>query len=339
MKQIIVRKPGGLDALEIVEVNRPSIAPHEVLVEVEASGVNFADLIVREGYYKAAEGRYPIVPGFEFSGTISELGAEVKDYDVGDRIFGYTLFGGYATTIAVPARNVRRAPSNWSSSDLAGIPAAHLTAYHALNNVARVRSAETVLIFSAGGGVGLALVQQAKNLGCNVIGVVGSDHKRAAVASAGADRIYISDAQLWPDLDRDFPEGFDVVYDPNGISTPRPSFKRLRKGGRLVFYGFGEVLPRGRRPFLPLLAFNVARIPRFSPFELTSKNLSLCGLNLAFLEERIDLSQIAMDAICSDITGGKIRPVPVTEFKFDDVREAHRALGSGTTVGKIILRP
>src|SRR6185312_11016826 len=97
MKRIVVRRPGGHEALELIEEADPAPGPGQVRVRVRAAGINYADTVVREGHYEAAKGHYPITPGFEFAGVVDALGSGVSDFKVGDRVFGFTRFGGYSS--------------------------------------------------------------------------------------------------------------------------------------------------------------------------------------------------------------------------------------------------
>lgn len=328
MRRIVVEKPGGLDALRLVEEADPTPAAGQVLVRTTACGVNYADVVVRLGLYQAAKGLYPLTPGFEFCGLYE-----------GRRIFGITRFGGYASSLCVAPAQLWPAPEGWTDEQCAGFPAVFLTAYHGLFRAAKVEPGETILVHSAAGGVGLALVQLAKLAGCRVIGVVGSEDKKKTALEFGADKAVIRSGSLWSDLDELEPEGFDAIFDANGISTPRPGFERLRPGGRLVIYGFAEMLRRGeeRQP-LWRLAISWLRLPRFSPFEMTASNRAVMGFNVVFLFHELPRARAAMERMLGWVAEGRLKPLPARVFALERAAEAHRALESGATVGKLVLR-
>lgn len=334
MKKVVVRSPGGHEALELVEEADPVPLPGQVLVRVRAAGINYADTIVREGYYEAAKGKYPITPGFEFAGVVDNAAG---GFQKGDRVFGFTRFGGYASVQAVMSGRLRRMPDDWSFADCAGIPAVQFTAYHALHRAAKVASGETILVHSAAGGVGTALLQQAKLAGCRSVAVVGSAAKAETARSFGADAVVVRGPALWEEIDAASPEGFDAVFDANGITTPRPGFERLKLGGRLVVYGFAEMFPRGARPSKLSLAMNYLKVPKFSPMEMTATNRAVMGFNVVFLTDKAELARDGFDAIAGWMASGKLRKGPVTEFPFERVADAHRALEKGDTVGKLVL--
>ena len=175
--------------------------------QVQAAGINFADLMVRRGYYAAAKGLYPLAPGFEFAGRVLQAPAE-SGLAEGREVFGITRFGGYASEICVEPWQVFPRPAGWSAEDCAGLPAVFLTAWHGLFRTAKVEAGETLLVHSAAGGAGGAFVQLGKIAGCRVIGVVGSPEKIAAARNLGADAVVDRSAgPLWERADGLAPEG------------------------------------------------------------------------------------------------------------------------------------
>jgi NADPH:quinone reductase-like Zn-dependent oxidoreductase len=335
MKRVLVRRPGGHEALELIEEADPAPGPGQVRVRVRAAGINYADTIVREGWYEAAKGKYPITPGFEFAGDVDASNA--PEFRPGDRVLGFTRFGGYSSVqIAEPGR-LRRLHEGWDYSDGAGVPAVHFTAYQALFSAAKVAQGETVLIHSAAGGVGTALLQQARILGLRSVAVVGSAQKAAVARSFGAGAVVVRSPDLWTAIDAVAPGGFDAIFDANGITTPRPGFERLKLGGRLVIYGFAEMFPRGGRPSKLSLAVNWLRVPRFSLLEMTARNRAVLGFNVVFLTDKAELAKDGFDAIAGWMADGTLKKAPVAAFPVERVADAHRALESGDTVGKLVL--
>jgi NADPH:quinone reductase-like Zn-dependent oxidoreductase len=197
-----------------------------------------------------------------------------------------------------------------------------------------------ILVHSAGGGVGGALIQLGKIAECCMIGVVGSSHKVNAVLDLGADAVIDKSAQnLWAGAKEICPQGFDVVFDANGPTTFKQSFRQLAPTGKLVAYGFTSMLStRGGVPNYLKLAYQFFRVPRFSPLNLTSQNKSLIAFNLSYLFDRADLLEEAMRDLLMWVEAGKIVAPPVQSFAYDRVADAHRALESGQTVGKLILK-
>jgi synaptic vesicle membrane protein VAT-1 len=180
MQKVIVQKPGGADRLVIEEADDAVPQSREVCVAVRAVGVNFADLVVRMGLYKSARDLgWPITPGFEFAGTVAAVGSEVTTFRPGDAVLGVTRFGGYTTRICLPEIQVLAIPRGVSMAQAATFPVAFLTAWYALVELCRLRPKQRVLVHSAAGGVGGALVQLAKRSGAEVVAVVSAPHKVA----------------------------------------------------------------------------------------------------------------------------------------------------------------
>lgn len=338
MKRIIVRKPGGHAALELVEEKDPAPKAGEARVKVRAAGINYADCVLRMGRYEAAKGRYPLTPGFEFAGVVDRPAGDFKE---GERVFGITPFGGYASSLCVSPRQLWRIPQGWSDADAAGFPAVFLTAYWGLFRTAKVEKGETVLVHSAAGGVGGAMIQLARIRGCRIFGVVGAQSKAEYARSLGAEQVVVrKDGKLWEEIDRLVPDGFDAIFDSGGVDTLRNGFGRLAPGGRLVAFGFADIIPRGQARPNPLkMLWNYLRVPKFSPIDMTFRNRGVLGFNvLTLFDRQLDQAGEAVREMLGWIGEGKIKQAPVAEFPLAEVGEAQAALESGTTQGKLILR-
>jgi NADPH:quinone reductase-like Zn-dependent oxidoreductase len=341
LKRIVVHHAGGWDALAIEEAPDPTPGDGEVLVATEAVGVNFADVVVRMGLYESARKYvgWPITPGFEFAGVITAVGRGVDSVTQGARVLGFTRFGGYSTHVVVPHDQVFRIPRGFTTSEAAAFPVVFLTAHHALFELAAAKPGMKLLVHSAAGGVGGALLQLARLAGCVGIGVVGSSAKVDVARALGAHAVIDkSQEDLWRVARRHAPDGYDAIFDANGVSTLRESYEHLAAPGRLVVYGFHSMLVRGRgRPSWPKLAFDWARTPRFDPMDLTNRNRSVMGFNLSYLFERKAAFAEVVEKLVGWAEERRIDPPRVTEFALDDVAQAHRALESGTTTGKLVL--
>jgi NADPH:quinone reductase-like Zn-dependent oxidoreductase len=319
----------------------PEPGPGEVLVAVAAVGVNYADCMVRMGLYQSAKEYvgWPICPGFEAAGRVAAVGAGVTDLAVGERVFGVTRFGAYASHLVVPRHQLFPVPPRVSLEQAAAFPTIFLTAYYALFLLAHPRRGDTVLVHSAAGGVGGALVQLAKVAGCRVVGVVGGPHKVAVARGFGADEVIDkSSDELWPEARRHAPEGYDHVFDANGVATLRQSYRHLATPGKLVIYGFHTMLRRGHdRPSWSKLLLDWLRTPRFNPLSMVNRNRSVMGFNLSYLFAETELLAEVMSELLGWLEGGEIEPPPLERYPFSEVAEAHRAIESGRTVGKLVL--
>ena len=341
MRKIVIQRPGGYRQLTIREFADPEPAADEVLIDVAACGVNFADCVTRMGLYASARHYvgYPLTPGFEVAGSVLATGSRVSDLPAASAVLAVTRFNGYSTRLCVPRNQVFRLPGGLPMQQAAAFPAAALTAWYALFRLAHPYPGSKLLVHSAAGGVGSMLVQLGKLAGCHVTGVVGSPHKVATVEALGADAIIDRSAgNLWPSAERSAPGGYDVILDANGAATLKQSYRHLAPTGRLVVYGFHSMLvTRNGRPSWPRLVLDWLRTPRFSPFDLTTNNRSVLGFNLSYLFERSELLQTGMRQLLAWLAQGDLQPPAVTAFPFARAADAHRALESGQTTGKLVL--
>jgi NADPH:quinone reductase-like Zn-dependent oxidoreductase len=343
MRKVVIPRPGGYDRLTLETHSEPQPEAGEVLVATEAIGVNYADCVVRMGLYASAEEYvgWPITPGFEFAGRVAAVGREVKGFTPGMSVFGVTRFGGYASHVAVPQHQVFPLPAKLDMAQAAGFPTVFLTAYYALFELAHPRPGATLLVHSAAGGVGSALLQLGRIAGCRMVGVVGSSHKVETARALGADVVIDKSREdLWPAAERAAPNGYDVVLDANGVSTLGESYAHLARPGKLVVYGFHSMMPHeGGKPDWVKLAWDWLRTPRFNPLRLTNDNRSVMAFNLSYLFEQRHILEEAMGRLLGWVEEGRMTMPPVTRFPMDRVAEAHQALESGKTVGKLVLVP
>ncbi|MEM8882695.1 MAG: medium chain dehydrogenase/reductase family protein [Planctomycetota bacterium] len=322
MRRVLVRRPGSYDKLEFVEETDPTAGPGETAIDVRAIGVNYADCVIRMGLYASAmhyvDG--PITPGFDIAGETSD----------GRRVVAVTRFGGYATRVVVPSHQVFEMPDGMSFEEAAAFPTIFLTAWYALFELGRPRPGKRALVHSAAGGVGSALLQLLQIADCRAAGVVGREEKVEAARALGADPVTVGD----------FAGDYDLVFDANGYKTLRRSYEALRPTGRLVVYGFHSMLPRkgGKASALRLL-WGWLQTPRFSPLKMTGENRSVLGFNLSYLFEERHILEEGMTMLLDWYRQGRIRLPAIQTYPFADVADAHKALESGTTVGKLVLLP
>ncbi len=343
MRKVVVHRPGGLDQLRIESGAERAPGPQEVAIAVSAIGVNYADCVVRMGLYESAKQYvgWPITPGFEVAGSVADVGACVDRIQPGQRVLAVTRFDGYAARVVVPAHQVFPLPEGMSEAQAAGFPTVFLTAWFALHELAHPRAGQRVLVHSAAGGVGSALVQLARLHGCEVTGVVGASHKVEAVRELGADHVIDKSREpLWPTAERIAPQGFHVILDANGVETLGQSYHHLAPPGKLVIYGFHTMLPRKPRgPDWVRLAVHYLRTPRWNPLDMTNQNRSVLAFNLSYLFAERGILEEAMGELLDAWHVGQLQLPRTTTYPFDRVADAHRDLQSGQTVGKLILLP
>jgi NADPH:quinone reductase-like Zn-dependent oxidoreductase len=353
MQRVVIHRAGGYEELRLETHPDRRPAAGEVRVRIEASGVNYADCVVRMGLYDSARELrgWPITPGFEFAGRVDEVGPAAPGPAAapagrtalapGDAVFGVSFFDAYATHVVVPRHQLYPLPAGLGMAQAATFPAVFLTAWFALFELAHPRPGAAVLVHSAAGGVGSALLQLARIAGCRVVAVVGATHKVEAARALGAEVVIDKSREdLWRAAERAAPHGFDVVLDANGVSTLGESYRHLASPGKLVVYGFHSMLPRrGGRPDWVKLAVDWLRTPRFSPLALTKENRSVLGFNLSYLFGRPDILERSMADLLGWLGEGRIAPLEVTPYPLARVADAHRAIESGQTVGKLVLIP
>jgi NADPH:quinone reductase-like Zn-dependent oxidoreductase len=293
---------------------------------------------VRLGLYRAAKGAYPLCPGLEFAGIVRKIGPGIEAYKPGDRVFGACRFGGYTTAINSPAEHLWPLPESWNFEKGATFPVAYLTAHYALHHVGHLSESDRVLIHSAAGGVGIALLHLLKLNGNMSVGVVGRSDKVDAAKEAGATFVVDKSTQdLWEKAEELNPEGYDLILDANGASTLKSSYSHLGPGGRLLVYGFASMFSHsGRKNYLKLIWYYL-KTPRFNPFDLTGANKTISGFNLIYLFDRVDLFRHIMETLLRWDTEDPMPPAPITTFPFEDVVKAHKAIESGRSVGKLVL--
>lgn len=342
MKKVVIRKPGSYEKLEIQECADLNPLPDEIIISTRVAGINFADCCVRMGVYASAKKYvdWPITPGFEVSGIVDLIGENVKGFSKGDKVVAITRFNGYATQLAVPESQVFPLPESLSFEEGAAVPAVFLTAYYAMHELVYPKKNSKMLVHSAAGGVGSALVQLGKIANCEITGVVGSTHKIEFLKSLGVESIIDKSTQdLWKEVKKIAPDGFDAVYDANGPETLMQSYHHLSPGGKLVVYGFHTMLTKGRgTPNWLKVIKDYLMTPKFNPLNMTGDNHSVLAFNLSYLFDQQHLMNDALKMILKWFKEGKLSPPPLTTYSFNEVQNAHRALESGQTVGKLLLR-
>ncbi len=342
MKRIRIQQPGGYEVLRIEECPDPQPGPGQVRVAVEACGVNYADGIIRMGLYASAKQLhgYPITPGFEVAGRIDAIGEGVTAWAVGDAVIGLTLFNGYGSRICLEAEQVFALPPRLSMAEGASLPTVFLTAWFMVHQQLHPRAGERWLVHSAAGGVGSALVQLGRLAGCQVVGVVGRTHKVEHCARMGAERVIDKSRQdLWTEAKRAAPEGYQAIFDANGVATLRDSYAHLAPTGRLVIYGFHSMLPHDGRLNWLRLAWDWLRTPRFNPLDMTQSNRSVLAANLSFLQSEAPRLREGMRWLMQRFASGELQPLPVETFPLERAADAQRRIESGQSLGKLVLLP
>jgi len=338
MKQIVITTHGRPKAMQIEDKPDPAPGEGEVLIRVRASGINFADILARQGLYPDAP-KLPCVVGYEVAGIVEGLGKGAAGHKIGDPVFALTRFGGYSDLVNVPASQVFPKPDSISFEQAAAIPVTYLTAYALLIVMGALKKGESVLIHNAGGGVGLAALDIAKHTGAIAYGTA-SPSKHSFLKERGLDHPidYRNTDWLPALLDLTGGKGVELVIDPLGGGSWKKSYKALRPTGRLGVFGFSAAAGVGIRAKLGLLR-EVIKIPRFNPLVMMGVNKGVFGLNLGHLwQEREKLGEW-MGVIVEGVEQGWVRPYVDKAFPFEQATEAHQYLEARRNVGKVVLTP
>jgi NADPH:quinone reductase-like Zn-dependent oxidoreductase len=280
MKQLVIPRYGPPEVLAVREASDPAVLPGTVRIRVRAAGVNFSDLLARQGLYPDAP-KPPCTVGYEVAGLVDAVGAGVTAPRVGDRVVATTRFGGQSELVVVPTAVVFPLPAGWSLEQGAAFPVVYLTAHHMLVRVAAARRGETVLVHAAAGGVGLAVAELSRILGFRVLGLA-SAGKHAILREYGVEPLDGRDPRWFDVVRRAAPRGVDVVLDAVGGDSWRHGYRLLAPAGRLVCYG-ASVLSEGTGRNLLKTIWRVVRFPRFGTLALMNDNKSVAGVNLGHL--------------------------------------------------------
>jgi NADPH:quinone reductase-like Zn-dependent oxidoreductase len=319
--------------LQVQQRPDPAPGPGEVLIDVGAAGINFADLMARLGLYPDAP-KVPCVVGYEVAGTIAAVADGVDGgLEVGQRVVAPVRFNGYAERAAARADGVVPLPDELSFEQGAAIPINYSTAWEALIRQANLQPGERVLIHSAGGGVGIAATQIAKRSGAEVWGSA-SPRKHQAIVGFGVDHPVDYTRDGW---ERNMPK-LDVVLDAIGGHSFRRSYGLLRAGGRMVCFGASGVVA-GENRNLVAAAKTALRMPRFNLLKQMSDSKAVIGLNLLTIWDELGSAERWRGPLEELLADGTIKPVVAEAFPFDRAPDAHRFVSERRNIGKVVLTP
>lgn len=336
MKAFVLIKHGSAEkAFELQEREIPKPSATELLIEVEAFGLNFADVMARQGLYEDAP-PIPAILGYEVVGRVKEAGAEVKHLKVGQRVTALTRFGGYAEYALTDGRAAVAIPEDMDVGVAAAIATQYCTAYYSAYEMAPLFEGDHVLIQAAAGGVGTALVQMAKNKGCVVYGTAGSESKLEYLRNMGVDFPinYRTDDFFKLIQQKRGKEGLDVVFDSIGGKSVKKGIKLLGSGGRIVCYG--AAVRSGKAKFNDI--FMALGFGFYSPISFLMKSQGLIGVNMLRLaDNRPDTLQRCMQNVSKMIVDGELAPVVGGKFSHKEMAKAHAFLGGRQSMGKVVV--
>ena len=321
MRAVVVNEPGGVDALEVVQVPDPEPGPGEVLIRVRAAGVNRPDLLQRQGLYQPPPGASEIL-GLECSGEVAALGADVTGLTVGDQVCALLGGGGYAELVAVPAGQVAPAPDGIDLVDAGGLMETTCTVWSNIVMVGGLETGQRLLVHGGASGIGTTAIQIGTALGARVATTVGSAEKIDVCRELGADIVINYREQDFAEELADVP--VDVVLDIIGAKYLASNLAVLAPHGRLVVIG----MQGGTRAELDL-------------HTLMGRWGSVTGtlLRPRPLEEKAEIVSETVAHVWPMIADGRVRPIVHATFPLADVAQAHQVLEESSHVGKVVLIP
>jgi len=340
MRQIWITKAGTPEVLQVREALDPEPKSGEVRIRVEASGVNFADILGRLGIYPDLP-PIPVVPGYEISGRVDSVGAGVDASWVGRDVFALTRFGGYADVVCVPVGQVFDRPAGLSALEAAAIPVNYFTAWQLCVVMGSLKRGETVLVHSVGGGVGIAATQIAKHIGATVIGTA-SAAKHAEMRALGVDHLIDYRTEDFEARAREMTNGrgVELILDAIGGDSWKKGYRILAPTGRLGAFGISAAASGKERSMFGMLGL-LAGTPwlQFNPLSLMNANKGVFGVNLGHMWGEAERLRGWADQLLDLWRQGAIKPKIARTFPFDEAAQAHHFIQDRKNIGKVLLVP
>lgn len=336
-ERVWVAKAGGPERLQVQAKDIKAPKAGEILIEMEAAGVAFADIMIREGKYPGVQP--PVTPGYDIVGRVIDLGEGVNTVKVGDRVAALTIFGSYARHRTLYAERVIKAPERADPAELVALVLNYSTAYQMLCRCTQLKKGDWALIHGAAGGVGQALLQLCKHFGINAIGTA-SKHKHSVVTQYGAHPInYKTEDFVSATMSITRGLGVDAVFDHVGGHYVRRSYSTLRPWGMVISYGAMAAFSAGR--------FSVSSVLRsgfigagFNPVKMLVDNRGIIGFDIGGrFKARPEFFMSDLAEIFRLYESGHLEPEISGRFPLEHVAEAHIGLGRSAVTGKLVLVP
>jgi NADPH:quinone reductase-like Zn-dependent oxidoreductase len=338
MRAIVTTANGNVRVMKVEARPDPVPTQGQVLVRVKAAGLNFADILARQGLYPDGPPK-PCVMGYEASGIVESVGDGADESLIGKSVIAMTRFNGQAELLAVSALQIFEKPEDLSFEQGAAIPTNYLTAWALLVAMGGLKKDEAVLIHNAGGGVGLAALDIAKHIGAKTFGTA-SASKHEFLKKRGLDYAIDYRNQDWLPVLMDLTtgRGVELVIDPLGGTSWKKSYRALRATGRMGVFGMSVASASGIRGKLRALKA-VAQMPRFNPLALMNRNKGVFGLNLGHMWGEAEKVRGWTQEIVRGVAEGWIQPHVDRAFPFDQIADAHSYMEDRKNIGKVVLVP
>lgn len=338
MKAIFITQKGNVEVLQLRDTSISDPKSDEIQIQVKAFGLNFADILARQGMYPDAP-TFPFIPGYEASGLVSKVGSQVQNFKEGDSVMALSSFGAYAEYCNVSAGAARKLPSQLNFTQAAALPVNALTAYIALLERGNLKKGQRILIQAAAGGVGLCAVQMAKHIGAEIFGTAGSDPKCQFLKEIGvAHPINYRTQDYEAEIMRVTQgKGVEIVLDSLGGEHLKKGLRILQANGKLCAIGIAGMLQEGKKSYLKML-FEFSKTPFISPYKLMMADKAFMGINLKRLsEQRPEVIASAFEGVMQWVEQGQLKPILAKTFTLNKIQEAHEYLQGRNAIGKVVV--
>lgn len=337
MKAVVLSQKGNAEkALKIQEVLTPSPKKGEVRINVEAFGLNYADVMARLGLYDAAP-KMPCVVGYEVVGLIDEVGADVNRSFVGKRVVAFTRFGGYAE-YAITGADAFAEIGEMDAGEACAIAVQYATAYYMACDAVHLHKGDKVMIHAGAGGVGTALIQLCKMLGCEIYANAGSDEKLSYMKEQGADHVINYRKEAYDEVIKKTAgdKSLMATFNPIAGSTFKKDMKLLAAGGKLLLFGGSE---RSGKKWGALSSLNfVRKMGVIIPIGLVMSSKAVIGVNMLNIgDDQPHILKRCMDEVVKLVKESKLKPTVGARFNVNEIAKAHSLLESRNSIGKIVV--
>ncbi|XP_034052912.1 synaptic vesicle membrane protein VAT-1 homolog-like [Gymnodraco acuticeps] len=337
MRAVVLAGFGGLNKLRVTKKAMPEPQDGEVKIRVKACGLNFLDLMVRQGSIDNPP-KLPIVPGFECSGIVESVGENTAGFEIGDRVMAFVNYNAWAEVVCTPADFVYKMPEEMSFAEAAAFSLNFVAAYMMLFEVANLREGMSVLVHSAGGGVGQAVAQLCSTVPNVTVFGIASCSKHAAIRDS-VTHLFDRNVDYMQEVQKISPEGVDIVLDCLCGENTAKGLTLLRPLGTYILYGASNMVTGETKSFFSF-AKSWWQVEKVNPIKLYEENKVIAGfslLNLLFKHGKCNLVKSVMDKLLCLFDQKKIKPVVDSLWALEEVKEAMQRIHDRGNVGKLIL--
>ncbi|XP_041376044.1 synaptic vesicle membrane protein VAT-1 homolog-like [Gigantopelta aegis] len=339
MKSVVLTGFGGVKMVKVLQKPEPTAKEGEVLVRVKACGVNFPDLMVRQGVMDHPP-KTPVIMGFECSGIVEAVGENTTGFSVGDRVIGFTNYGAWAELAAIPSNHVFKMPDNMSFQDGAALVMNYVTAYVLLFDLANLRKGHSVLVHSVGGGVGHAITQLCKTVEDVTVFGTASSHKHDAI-KANVSHLFDHSTDYAQEIRKINSEGVDIVLDCLCAEDTNRGINLIKPMGKYLLYGSSNIVTGETKSFFSF-AKSWWQVDKVSPIKLFDENKMIGGFQLrrlVFNQGQHTYVRDIVNKLFALYNSAKINPTVDSVWAFEDVGEAMQKIHDRKNIGKLILDP